>query len=276
MPLCIRMKLVYTIIFLLLIPFTYLTAQTRTVKGKVITEELEKLPEVRIYNQDTTLLVTTDRTGKFEIKLPQKSDELIFSWIGMEWLTISIPRNCEQLEVILLADVIYHYKSHKKIDRLRKEQFDKRMDIHREALKKGIFKLESPCFQYKFIPQKPQLDEIRIWMNGVEKDIKNKFKELAIGDTIYVPYSGSWRSDGTDRTSLSSFSSYVEGTEFDCIIQGIVTDKNRKRNGLILKFKVANTTTCKYDFPIYDKREMKVGEIFDVNIKYFKILMTNK
>lgn len=157
-----------------------------------------------------------------------------------------------------------HYKSHKKIDRLRKEEFDKRMILHEKAFEQGIFESPSPCFEYQFIPAKPELDEIRKWMNKKEIEIREEFNQLSIGDTIYVPYSG-------PRTS-SVHSSFSDYTNYKCLIAGTVLKKDKKRRGLNIHYSVINMDSCIYKTLTHNEKQMIVGDTIRHNMKYFRLI----
>jgi hypothetical protein len=244
----------------------------RSISGKVIEENLETLPEVRIYNKDTVLIAQTSLEGYFELTVPKETNKLLFGFIGYELAAVSLPDNCEYLEVILLVDVLYHHISNRKIDRLREKEFNKLPLLHQKAFDKGIFKFNEPCYHREFEPIKKQLDEIGSQTKAKTKTVKKNFKEVAIGDTIRIPYSGSYGSDGTDRTTLSVFSFVVDGTSFDCIIEGVIVGKNTLKNGYNIVYKVTNTKQCKYEPIIIDNKNVVAGEIFSHNMKYFKVL----
>jgi hypothetical protein len=256
---------------LFLIPFLS-KGQTRTITGKVIDENLETLPGVRVGYRDTAQLTVTDLKGNFKIELPLEEEVLVLSMIGMEWTSIHVPSNCDHLEVILLADGIYHYKSHRKIDRLRKKEFDKLPQLHAAAVSKGPFVHHAPCFTREFHPHKPRLDQIRKQIVVKGRQIKASFEELEIGDTIRIPYSGSFRSDGTDRTTLSVWSFTTDKDQFECVIEGIILEKNRRNRGYNIVYKVTSTNWCKYDSIVYNSKNLVVGEVFEHNMKYFKVL----
>jgi hypothetical protein len=190
----------------------------------------------------------------------------------MEWTTIKVPMNCNELEIIMMVDGHYDYKSAKKIDRLRKKRFNKLPKLHAEAVTKGIFVNTSPCYTREFQPYKPRLDQIRKELIIKRKQIKDSFEALAVGDTIRIPYSGTYRSDGTDRTMLSVWSYTTDTEEFDCIIEGVVIDKNKRNKGYNIVYKVTATDSCNYDSIIYNEKNMIVGEVFEHNMKYFKVL----
>ncbi len=263
------MKIRNTLTFLLLLTTSMVSAQSRNLTGTVIDEELERMPYIIIYDQDTVPIGKTDSMGNFEIILPQSSPKLVFGYVGMEWEIISVPDDCEHLEVIMLLCCKYGYRSHRKIDRLRKRQFDNRMELHVEAFKRGLFNAERPCFSYTFIPDKPALDEIRTWMKEIDAEVKENFQELSIGDTVLIPFSAR-ESNGA---SLAYFSHIIDRVEFDCMIQGVIIGKSKRKRGYNLTYMVTHTNWCQYDSIVLNGREMEVGEIFEYNMKYCKILI---
>lgn len=244
----------------------------RTIKGRIIDGNLDILPAAGIYDADTLRLGKTDIDGYFELSIPKEADTLIFGFIGYEFATVSIPYTCEYFEIILLPYVRYHYKSNRKIDRLIKKEFDKLPELHGKAVEKGLFIMNAPCFHREFQPIKPRLDKISEQLRVKRKAIKRDFKDLAIGDTIRIPYSGSYGSDGTDRTTLSVFSYVVDGNDFDCIIEGVIIDKNRRNRGYNIVYKVTDTSQCRYDSIIYESKDMLIGRELSHNMKYFKVI----
>ena len=123
--------------------------QTRIVTGKVIGEyEVTPIPGVKIENGDTVQLGMTDREGNFKIELPTGTNQLSFSFIGMERTSVTVPANCDDLEVIIMADVIYDFVTIETIDRRRHKRFKKLKSRHREAFEKGIFATREPCVTY--------------------------------------------------------------------------------------------------------------------------------
>lgn len=99
--------------------------------------------------------------GRFTIEVPQNTDMLSFSFVGMEWTFIRLNKSCDILEVVMMYDVIYDFITHRKIDRLRLKRFTKLPEIHQLAYEKGIFLTKSQCYEQDFFPNKPRLDEIR-------------------------------------------------------------------------------------------------------------------
>lgn len=233
---------------------------------------MEILPKARIYNEDTLLLGETDLEGYFEVGISKESNKLIFGFIGYEFAAVSVPDNCDYLEVILLPNVLYHYKSNQKIDRLRKKEFDKLPDLHKTAVDNRLFEMDKPCYHRQFIPIKPQLDEIGKQLKAKRKELKRSFKELAVGDTIRIPYSVSYRHDGTDRTTLSDFSYVVDNGGFDCIVEGVVVDKNKRSRGYNIVYRVTSTRLCKYDSLVYNGKDLLIKDTVRHNMKYSKLI----
>jgi hypothetical protein len=244
----------------------------KTVKGRIIDENLDELPGVRIYSNDTVLLGETDIDGYFEFSIPKETINLSFGFIGYETAIASIPDTCNYLEVVLLQGTIYHYKSSRKVDRLRKKEFDKLPDLHKSAKGKDLFVREYPCYRREFEPIKSRLDEISKHLKAKRQENRRRFKALAIGDTIRIPFSGTFRSDGTDRTSLTVFSYVVGDSDFKCLIEGVVLDKNKRKNGYNIIYRITSTNLCKYDSVIYNGKDVVPGEVLTHNMKYFKII----
>lgn len=144
------MRILATI--LTLTSFLFVQAQDLTLKGRVISEDLEVLPEVKITNQKKELLGVTDIEGRFEISIPKEVLKLNISFVGMEPTTIELSGNCDFLEVVVLFETLYDFMSLKKVDRLRMKRFKKLPKLHKEAFEKGVFKTDKACYTQEFIP----------------------------------------------------------------------------------------------------------------------------
>ncbi|MDP4117555.1 MAG: carboxypeptidase-like regulatory domain-containing protein [Bacteroidota bacterium] len=252
-----------------------LNGQTRTITGRVVSEDLEALPDVNIQNSEKLLLAKTDLEGRFKINIQQETDRLIFSWIGMELTEIKLHDKCDTVEVVMMYAGTYDFMTLRKVDRLRKKRFDKLPSLHSDAVINGLFKNNNICYERIFIahkPTKPVLDSLSKAYKSKRKQIKDTFKGLALGDTIRIPYSGAWREDGTDRTTLHIYSNGVDGEDFDCIIRVVIIDKNKRKGGYNLVCRVIDCKDCHYDNIVRNGKELKVGETIEFNMKYFKIL----
>lgn len=94
-----KSKLCFVLYAILFFPL-YLSAQDSMVRGKVIEAETnEPLPGVTIQIENSTRGVTTDIDGTFEIRAVS-SDNLVFSFLGMESQTVNVG-NKTYIEVTL-------------------------------------------------------------------------------------------------------------------------------------------------------------------------------
>ncbi len=265
------MKTRYLLLYISVFSTLNTSGQLLNVSGKVIDEHLEEVPGVNVYDLDTTLLTTTDLDGTF--KLEHSPTNLLLGSVGYEWLNISLTDECSNPEIIMQFDVLYHYRSHRKVDRLRKRRFDNRVNIHEQAFEQGIFQKDSSCLDYEFIPDKPVLDEIRSWMKQKKGVIKEELEQLVAGDTIFVPYGTTWRYDGTDRTALHQYSSYTDETEFNCMIAGTLIKKDRRGN---MEFRVIDISECDYEAIALNDQPVNVGDVLECNMKYFRVITSSK
>ena len=258
----LKMRNLFALFFVNLIFLLDMTAQPFQISGRIIDEDLEGIPGVQILDQDSTLIATSKLDGTFELSVG--TTILQFGYIGFEWEEILIPENCSFLEIIMLQAALYHFKSHRKMDRDRKKIFDSRKSLHQQAYQDGIFKSSSPCFEYKFKPDKPELDKIRAWMNKNKKVIRNEYKQLIIGDTILVPYSNS----GTN----SIHSAYSDYTDYDCLVTGLVLNKNRKGGGYNLLYEVLNLDNCVYEELKHNNKAIVVGDSIWHNMRFARTI----
>lgn len=144
-----NMKALLTLLNIIL-SVSFLNAQeTKTITGRIISEDLEILPEAKIYDMDTTVLGSTDLHGYFKIQVPVETSELLLGFIAMEWTSVKI-NSCQNLEMIIMTDVIYDFIPIKKINRKRHKRFKKLSTKHLEAYEQGIFKSRVPCVSYIF------------------------------------------------------------------------------------------------------------------------------
>lgn len=267
---------VATILILLILCINLgLNGQSRIITGRVVSEDLEVLPEVNIQNSEKLLLAKTDLEGRFKINIQQETDKLIFSWISMELTEIKLHDKCDTVEVVMMYDGTYNFMTLRKVDRLRKKKFENFPSLHSDAVRNGLFKNNNICYERVFKaykPAKPVRDSLSKAYKLKRKQIKVTFKRLDLGDTIRIPFSGSWRDDGTDRTTLHLYSNGVDDKDFHCVIRGVITDKNKRKGGYNLVCRVIDCKDCYYDNIVLRGTELKVGEMFEYNMKYYKIL----
>jgi len=133
------MKITTILILAVLLFNLNLNGQTRTIIGRVISEDLEPLPGLDIESINNISLGKTDMDGRFKISIPKETDSLLFRYVGMEWTDIKLKNECDTIEVVLMYDAIYDFMTSRKIDRLRKKRFDNLPKIHSDAVKNGLF-----------------------------------------------------------------------------------------------------------------------------------------
>jgi hypothetical protein len=192
---------------------------------------------------------------------------LQFEFIGMEQIEILLDKNCETVEIIMLNYAIYDYASSSKIDRLRKKDFKNLKSKHAEAVKKGLFKSNTLCYQRYFVPIKPNLDRINKEIKEVKKANKENFKNLNIGAIVKIPF----EIDTTEKRVRSYYSLCRNCTEkdYDYVITGEIVNKNNKN--LTLEIKVTEIPI--YDFLLYRGKIVKVGDTIKYEMKYFKVII---
>src|SRR5512145_2899623 len=95
------MRIATILILIILFVDLNLNGQTRTIVGRLISEDFEPLPGLDIRNSDSVLLGKTDMDGRFKFSIPQETDSLKFRYIGMEWTDIRLNKDCDTIEVIL-------------------------------------------------------------------------------------------------------------------------------------------------------------------------------
>ncbi|MES2426782.1 MAG: carboxypeptidase-like regulatory domain-containing protein [Bacteroidota bacterium] len=265
------MRRIFILTIALLTLITKLNAQTRTIYGRVISDELQPIAGIHVINQDTMFLTKTDTSGKFKVSIPKDMQTLIFNWIGFESATVKLNDNCDTVDVILFKQGTYDRQTAAGIDRARLARFKQLPSLYLTAYQKGLFTKPSPCYTREFEPWKAKLEQIQ---KGSEKKLKQialTFEKLKIGDTVRIPYGAPYDADKNGKTHLQPFSAFNANKSFDCEIKGVIIDKNKKNRGYNLVYRVISCDDCKTPGQ-YDDKDMKVGEIFTHNMRNYKIL----
>ncbi len=132
------------------ISISSLYSQTKTIKGRVIAEDFEILPQVSIMNNDGVEVGRTDMNGYFQIDIPISEKKIIFVYVGMESTPIELTDKCDKIEVVMMNAVIYDFITLKRAERKREKRYKKLPEIHKQAFEKGIFETEYACYIRKF------------------------------------------------------------------------------------------------------------------------------
>ena len=144
------MKAILPLFNIILFTSILCAQESKTITGRIISEDLEPIPKAMIYNMDTTILGSTDVNGYFKIEVPIETNDLLLGFIAMEWTSVKIGDNCQYLEMIIMLYVIYDFTPPKKQNRKRHKRFKKLSKIHLQAYELGIFKYRTPCVSYIF------------------------------------------------------------------------------------------------------------------------------
>ena len=240
----------------------------KTIKGRILDGELEPLSFADIYNTDT-IIGSSDLNGYFKLTIPDETSKIIFRYFRFEPLTISFNNNCKYFEVIMLSASTYDKTSNRKIDKLRRKEYNKLAKLYRRAFNEGKFINKGICYTFKFIPRKPALDTSKKKEKELKKINKKDFKELNIGDVVKIPFG----IDTSENKNIVStyYASCKNCTEkdYDYLIEGVIV-KKYKRN-LTLEIKI--TKILHYDFLRYKGEILTVDSNFKYEMKYFEVII---
>lgn len=246
-----------------------LNGQTRTIRGRIISEDLEVLPKVSIQNEGNLLIGETDFEGRFDIEITHNTKTIKLGYVGFEPTTIKLNNECNTVEIVMMNDGTYDFMSPRKIDRQRLKQFNGLSELHLKAYKNGLFSTVAGCYIRPFEPVKPYFDERKKERKKMDILTKQTFERLKIGDTIKIPYHGQYRSNEGDK--LYVYSNLTDNVKYDCIVEGKIISKNKFKKGYNLVYKVTNFDICKSPTE-YRGKPLEIGDVFTHNMRNFKIL----
>ncbi|MEN2413172.1 hypothetical protein [Flavobacterium mesophilum] len=129
-----------------------LYSQNKTIKGRVISNDMETMSFVSIMINDTIKVGQTDLNGYFKIEIPISEQKIVFIDIGLEKTPIKLEDKCDNVELVMLLAGTNDFMTFKKIDRLRMKEFKKLPELHKEAFNKGLFLTDKVCYTIEFIP----------------------------------------------------------------------------------------------------------------------------
>ncbi|MBW8332301.1 MAG: TonB-dependent receptor [Prolixibacteraceae bacterium] len=115
------MKKIY-LLFMLMVSFTVLFAQEKSVTGKVTDENSEAIPGVAVVVKGTSLGTITDYDGNFKISVPSGNTVLLFSFVGFDGqevdvsTTVTVNLQLKQSTIGLDEVVAVGYGTQKKVN----------------------------------------------------------------------------------------------------------------------------------------------------------------
>lgn len=263
------MKKFYTLLPILLLSSLIVSAQKRTIQGRIVSEDLKSLSHVSILQNDTIELGRTDQFGKFKVDI--SSDVISIASVGFETATIVLKPDCDYVELVLMPRWHIDFASSKQVDKFRLKEFEKIPNLQGLAYANGIFRKKEVCYAREFKPNKPALDSISALRRARYSVLKNAYKTIHIGDTIQIPFGKSLDKDALQRTPLYGYSAYGSLPTNYCSIYGIVLSKNKRKGALNLVYQVVNVGTCG-DNCAYVGQLLQKGEQFEFNMKYYKLV----
>ena len=146
------MKRLLVTFFVISISTYSIYSQTKTIKGRVIAEDLETMPGVSIMIKDTVEVGKTDMNGYFQIDIPISEKKILFWFVGLEPTTIELVDKCDKTEVVMMYIYTYDFITLKRAEKKREKRYKKLPEIHRQAFEKGIFKTDKACYIRNFEP----------------------------------------------------------------------------------------------------------------------------
>lgn len=148
----IGMKKLLIILIILNVSTCSLFSQNKTIKGRIIDENLETMPYVSIMINDTVKVGRTDLNGFFRIDILVSEKKIFFGSVGLDPTTIELVDNCDKIEVVMMLTCTYDFITLKHADRKREKRYKKLPEIHKQAFEKGIFETEYACYNRQFEP----------------------------------------------------------------------------------------------------------------------------
>ena len=127
-----------------------LYSQTKTIKGRVISDYFDILSGVSIMINDTVEVGRTDLNGFFQIDIPISVKKILFGSVGLDPTTIELVDKCDKIEVVIMLSSTYDFITLKHAERKREKRYKKLPEIHKQAFEKGIFETDNACYIRKF------------------------------------------------------------------------------------------------------------------------------
>ena len=148
---------VATVFFLFLFLKLETHAQSRTIKGLVLSEDLTPISHISIYFQDSIEIGLTNSDGRYEITVPTHVDSVSFLGVGYERLFVRLNSGCSLVNIIMILAGTYDFMSPEKMDRQRRRYFDRVNKLYPLAVERGLFEIEPSCYAVLFQRYAPEM-----------------------------------------------------------------------------------------------------------------------
>lgn len=146
------MKIIIALLFIFALSICNLNSQSKTIKGRVITNDLETIPLVSISVKDTVEVGKTDFNGFFQMNIADSEKKISFSSVGCYPTTIELEGECDQIEVVMMLSGGREFTSLRRADKQLKKRFENLPTIHKQAFDMGVFETENACYKREFEP----------------------------------------------------------------------------------------------------------------------------
>ena len=103
------MKKLLILVIVFSISICNLYSQYKTIKGRVIDNNLETLPYVSIVINDTAEVGRTDLNGFFQIDIPNSVKKILLRSVGLDPTTIELVDKCNEVEVVMMLSGTYDF-----------------------------------------------------------------------------------------------------------------------------------------------------------------------
>lgn len=130
----------------------FVYSQSKTIEGRVITNNFETVPGAIITVNDTVKVGTTNLNGFFQIDIPESNEKILIRYVGLDPANIEIEDKCKKIEVVMMLSGARESITLKRAEKNRKKRYDKLPKLHKRAFEKGIFETEEPCYNRKYEP----------------------------------------------------------------------------------------------------------------------------
>ncbi len=144
------MKKLSILFIVISISICSLYSQTKTIKGMVISENFEILPQVSIMINDTVEVGRTDANGFFLIDIPISEKKITFVFVGLETTNLELIDKCDRIEVVMMYIYIYDFMTLKRAERKREKRYKRLSEIHKQAFERSLFETEYACYNREF------------------------------------------------------------------------------------------------------------------------------
>ena len=140
------MKKYCVLIFVFIFTKFNCQSQSRIIEGRVISEQLETLPGVFIFIDDSLIVGMSDIAGFFKVEIPSSENLILFKGVGIMPTFVQLEDQCNKIEVVIFLSESYDFARPTSVERKKKNRINQRYKIYNQAYKRELFENDSPCY----------------------------------------------------------------------------------------------------------------------------------